>query len=94
MGDGHSISFWEDKWVHSLLYFRISSPKPTECDIHLVSNAIIPGLGVWNFDKLKGVLVEDEIQAIAKIALSTFPRSNNLIWHYNSQGVYTVKSGY
>lgn len=49
VGDGHSISFWEDKWVPSLPNFRISFPKPTKCDIYLVSDAIIPGLGVWKF---------------------------------------------
>ncbi|XP_058195012.1 uncharacterized protein LOC131311532 [Rhododendron vialii] len=91
---GREINFWEDKWVPSIQNFKVNTPKPHGCQIQKVSEVIRPGMQGWDVNKLRRVISEDEVNAIVKIALPSNPRRDRLIWHYNSQGIYTVKSGY
>ncbi|KAI8547258.1 hypothetical protein RHMOL_Rhmol07G0180600 [Rhododendron molle] len=40
------------------------------------------------------VVSADEVQAITSIPISLFSREDVLVWHFSSNGVYSVKSGY
>lgn len=59
-----------------------------------MADAIDKDRGAWNKDKLRLVTSKEEIQAISLIPVSFFQREDSLVWHYSSNGVYTVKSGY
>ncbi|KAF7142379.1 hypothetical protein RHSIM_Rhsim05G0174000 [Rhododendron simsii] len=91
---GKGIRFWEDKWAPSLPGLKLMSRKPDGCDIEWVANAIDKDRGAWNKDKLRLVISKEEIQAISLIPVSFFQREDSLVWHYSSNGVYTVKSGW
>ncbi|KAF7153316.1 hypothetical protein RHSIM_Rhsim01G0039500 [Rhododendron simsii] len=69
------------------LNFKIATPKPHGCQIQKVSRVIRQGMQGWDVNKLKGVISEEEVSAIRKIALPSNPRRDRLIWHYNSQGI-------
>ena len=50
--------------------------------------------GEWNLEAIENWLTEEEKQAIEVIPISEQEREDNLIWPYNSSGIYTVKFGY
>lgn len=91
-GDG--IKFWNDKWVPSLAGFKLSSSKRIGCDIEWVSDVIKKDKGVWDKDKIKQLVIEEEWKAISLIPVSCFKREDSLVWHFLSDGNYSVKSGY
>lgn len=41
VGNGKSVKFWEETWIPELPSFKILSLKPADCNIILVSDAIV-----------------------------------------------------
>lgn len=48
---------------------------------------------VFDFNS-KLVVSSTELTAIQTISLPIFKRKDRLVWHFNSDGAYSVKSGY
>ncbi|KAI8548093.1 hypothetical protein RHMOL_Rhmol07G0245500 [Rhododendron molle] len=92
--NGESIRFWEDRWVPSSPNFRISSPKPVECDIEEVKDVIDQVKGSWKKELLTKVVTQEEMQELLSIPISQVNRKDHLVWHYTKNGSYSVKSGY
>ncbi|XP_058181438.1 uncharacterized protein LOC131299883 [Rhododendron vialii] len=75
--------------------FRIPSPKPPDYNIHKVTDVINFGSNQWDLRKLAGVVPPDVIEAISSILpIPLIYRPDQLVWHFNSNGDYSVKSGY
>ncbi|KAI8548092.1 hypothetical protein RHMOL_Rhmol07G0245500 [Rhododendron molle] len=92
--NGESIRFWEDRWVPSSPNFRISSPKPVECDIEEVKDVIDQVKGSWKKELLTKVVTQEEMQELLSIPISQVNRKDHLVWHYTKNGSYSVKSGW
>lgn len=93
VGNGESIRFWEGNWVPSLPNYKVSSTPPPGCAWQWVSDFMSPN-GVWDENKLRGCVSEDEAHAILKIPISIRKDQDKLIWAHTSNGQYSVKSGY
>lgn len=50
--------------------------------------------GVWDENKLDTCFLSLDQKVIRSIPLSINPRQGKLIWHYEKEKVYSVKSGY
>lgn len=88
--DGSCIDFWEVKWTPSLPSFRVSTPRPLGRDVNRVADVIDQRKGTWR----KQLFSKEEVKAIGSIPISKFKRKELLVWHYSSNGAYSVKSGY
>lgn len=91
--NGENIKFWEDKWIPSLSGFKMVSHKPINCGIEWVSDVINKNRGVWEEDKLRQVVSEQEWQTIISIPIPMLEREDSLVWHFSKNGDYSVKSG-
>ncbi|GFS40309.1 hypothetical protein Acr_00g0067750 [Actinidia rufa] len=94
VADGDSISFWDDKWVPSFENFEITSQGPDGSALSKVSDFIFQGCGHWHLLLLRSQVTEEEVQAIATIPISSSNSKDQLVWHFNANGIYSVKSGY
>ncbi|KAK2658612.1 hypothetical protein Ddye_005145 [Dipteronia dyeriana] len=92
MGDGKSISIYRDKWIPISYTFRIIYlPK-------LNGNAKVEQLispsGGWNVPLIRHNFTQEDKNAILKIPITRGNMCDNMLWHYNENDLYFVKSGY
>lgn len=92
--NGEKIRFWEDKWIPGLPSFSLTSTKPPGVGIERVKDVITVDGRNWDKVKLMQIVSKEEADAILKIPISKFQREDLLVWHYTSNGEYSVKSGY
>lgn len=92
VGNGKSINFWSDKWIPSSPHFLVRDAKGPFNPNSFVSDFITSGR--WNISKLRDHVSDEVISDIKSIPLSLTNANDRIVWHYNSKGIYTVKSGY
>ncbi|KAH0972719.1 hypothetical protein GBA52_024875 [Prunus armeniaca] len=92
VGNGESIQIYTDKWLPVPSLFRIMSPPQLPfstlvCDLFTSSSQ-------WNVPLLKDIFWDEEVEAILEIPLVSMASHDCLLWHYERNGMYSVKSGY
>ncbi|GJR84770.1 reverse transcriptase [Tanacetum coccineum] len=92
VGNGRSISFWTQKWVPFSDVFYIRSPLGLFHNRNTVSDFIEDGH--WNVRKLGKHISATKAEMVLQIPISQTGSSDKLIWHFDPNGQYTVKSGY
>lgn len=92
VGDGTLVDIWEDRWIDGLMKGKVMSPKPTECQMHKVSDLIMGNQ--WNKDIIKALFSKEEAEAIMQIPLSVFQKRDRCKWRYTANGCYSTKCGY
>ncbi|KAK3228272.1 hypothetical protein Dsin_008134 [Dipteronia sinensis] len=92
VGDGESISVFNDQWIP-----RPSTFKPITCDpcpdVRVAALIDRPMRG-WRLDKLTQLLIPVDMAVIPGIPVSWRGGQDSLRWHYDKKGEYTVKSWY
>lgn len=93
VGDGSLIITWIDPWL------PVHPPRPPRAigDVDLsskVSQLILTAGNNWDEAKLRDLIVDEDVNIIMKIKLSSVAEQDLLGWHYNENGIYSVKSGY
>ncbi|PWA94607.1 F-box domain, FBD domain, Leucine-rich repeat domain, L domain-like protein [Artemisia annua] len=84
--------FWNQKWVPYEEDFYIRHPRGPFIYSMKVSDFITHGQ--WDVNKLQAHLFPIEADFISRIPISSTRAQDKLVWHYDSKGVYTVRSGY
>ncbi|GJS58593.1 reverse transcriptase [Tanacetum coccineum] len=92
VGNRQSISFWTQKWVPFNEDFFIHSPLGPFPNGGKVLYFI--GNGAWNTRMLRKYVSVREAEIILGIPISQTGCPDKLVWHFDSKGQYTVKSGY
>ncbi|XP_074271696.1 uncharacterized protein LOC141595633 [Silene latifolia] len=95
------LNIWTNKWVSGMC------PEPSEMllgmDHVALRNLKVKdlrttgrhGAGMsWNEDLIKYVLVEESVNAILAQPICRSQASDEVYWLHNSDGIYSVKSGY
>lgn len=90
--NGKNTDFWSDPWIPYLPNFKISCPKPPMSK--WVADVINIENGSWNTQKLAAEVSNEVLEAIQSLSLPLVNKDDQLIWHHNSNGIYSVKSGY
>ncbi|KAL5806378.1 hypothetical protein ACOSQ4_029111 [Xanthoceras sorbifolium] len=92
VGDGLSISIYKDPWLPRPSSFKICSPSwlPEGATV----SALLERPGFWCEGLVRRSFLPFEADIILGIPLSSFPRSDSVLWHYDKQGSFTVKSAY
>ncbi|KAL5800890.1 hypothetical protein ACOSQ3_032522 [Xanthoceras sorbifolium] len=92
VGNGKNIRAFQDPWIPRESTFRPFSNAPV--DNLMVASFISPSSHSWDLAKLDQVFVAADRDSILEIPLSFGECNDSLIWHFDKNGEYSVKSGY
>ncbi|XP_027102976.1 uncharacterized protein [Coffea arabica] len=81
-----------DKWIPGSDNGRLKTERHPQCTIRKAVELITDG--EWNQATLKRWFIEEDIQNIKAIPISTTGCQDRLYWRYTKSGVFTVKSAY
>lgn len=91
IGDGKSVNIFTDPWLPRPLSFKpFTSPFqfPSKvCDL-------MTPIGAWNDDNLGQLFLPVNCEAIKSIPLGRSAMEDRTIWHFESGGMYSIRSGY
>lgn len=76
-----------------LTFLGFSHP-PAGCDVEWVSSLIIPESASWNTDLISSLFPPCKEALILSVPLSGILPPDHLMWHYDSKGLFSVKSAY
>ena len=94
IGSGTLVHIWGDSWLPSKANPKLVSPHIVDSNITFVSNLIDQEQKVWREDVLANCFYPFEVSIIKNIPLCTMIQKDVLIWPFNPDGIYTVKSEY
>lgn len=94
VGNGSKILFWDDKWVTVSKDFKIHTARPPDCPLEYVQDFINDQSKSWKEDEIIKWVSNEESNSILTIPISYTGKDDSLVWHFDSKGHYTVKSGY
>ncbi|KAL5756478.1 hypothetical protein ACOSP7_020905 [Xanthoceras sorbifolium] len=92
VGDGNSVLVYSDKWILRPSTFKVVSPPVLTSSI--VVGQLRNSSSYWNVPLINQLFVKDDIDFILSIPISRFRHDDVLMWHYDSNGVYSVRNGY
>ncbi|KAL5548776.1 hypothetical protein UlMin_004007 [Ulmus minor] len=92
IGSGQDTYIYHDCWLPRDGVFKISSPRVLG-NFDKVSS-LISASGSWDTTLIRASFHMDEADAILSLPLPRRTTPDNLLWHYDKSGHYTVHSGY
>lgn len=92
IGNGKKTSVYKDNWLPRPDTFKpISAPTlPTDS---MVADLINED-NQWNVNKLHMHFRQEDVAEILKIPLPNQQSEDEVLWHFDKRGEYSVKSGY
>lgn len=93
VGDGSTISIWEDKWIPDTISMA-PMVKPANTSLVLVNELIDQVNWTWRHDLVRATFLAPDAQAILNIPLRNGGGEDFQAWAFESTGIYTVKSAY
>ena len=92
MDSGDNIQVLKDPWFpRSNLFRHITIPSNEVAEVRVADLLTMTG---WDQEPISRVLWEVDHAVVWSIRLGARRRMDRLVWHYESRGIYTVKSGY
>ncbi|XP_070662391.1 uncharacterized protein [Malus domestica] len=92
VGDGAGINIRDDPWFPKPSTFKVRPRVGLQST--LVCDLIDPFLKEWNVDLVSSGFYKEDVATIMGIPLSRMGCDDRLVWHYNTNREYSVKSGY
>ncbi|KAL0352088.1 UNVERIFIED_CONTAM: LINE-1 retrotransposable element O protein [Sesamum calycinum] len=89
-----AVRIWQDPWIPRTPSFRIITPKPSSCPWTYVSDLVLASTREWNEDTISALFWPEDRDYILQIPLSFSNVPDLLIWHYSSNGIFSVRSAY
>ena len=89
IGNGRLVHVWEDDWGPTTLH---QCPNPRE--VQWVADLIDADSGSWDVSILREVFDEDSVQRVQQAALTDCRRRDYVVWTFDPQGLFSVKSAY
>jgi ribonuclease HI len=92
LGDGSNLKIWTDPWLPRDQSRRPITPRGANL-LTYVEELINPITGSWDEKLVKETFWEEDATII--LAIPIFEgRENNLAWHYDKKGLFSVRSAY
>lgn len=93
IGDGTLGNMWTDSWIPD------HPPRPPRArGVYQLEEKVKEYFNTtrdqWNEQKLWEVIIDEDVDKILALKISSVARQDLLGWHYNEDDIYTVKSGY
>lgn len=92
IGNCHSVSVYKDIWLPRPVTFKPMSPP--KMSMHTVVADLIKSGNQWDEDKLKQNFIQEDLDVILNIPLPREKAKDQVMWHYDKGGEYSIKSGY
>ena len=94
IASGRSVHIWGDNWLPFKAAPKVVSQKVEGSGLTMVSDLIDLMYKMWNEDAIDRTFFAFEATTIKNIPLCRSIQDDVLLWPFNSDGVYTVKSKY
>uniref|UniRef100_A0A2N9HZK5 Reverse transcriptase domain-containing protein n=1 Tax=Fagus sylvatica TaxID=28930 RepID=A0A2N9HZK5_FAGSY len=94
VGNGQSINIWDQRWLLESHHRKIITPSPTILRHCTVDQLIIKPQMTWDNSLIDSLFSPYDAEAIKQIPLSNHYHADKIIWPCNTNGEYTVRSGY
>ncbi|KAK8263437.1 hypothetical protein V6Z11_D12G042300 [Gossypium hirsutum] len=91
MGNGSSISIWDDAWLPGEIPCKIQSERFS--GFEKVVDLIGANSGEWNVELLRGLFSDQEVRKIMTIPLASRALEDRW-WFPEEGGEYTIRRGY
>lgn len=92
IGNGQSILMYKDNWLPRPNTFKPMSPP--RMLIHTVVADLIKARNQWDEDKLNQHFIQEDLEVILNTSLLREKAKDEVMWHYDKRGEYSVKGGY
>ena len=93
LGDGNSISVWEDPWVPWIEGFKPRLKVEVYSQLHFKAHHFVDSTSKsWDVNMIKEIFDSDSAVAILTIPIPSTPRQDKMIWLPNPKGNFSVKS--
>ena len=93
VGNGSSIRVLGDSWIPNYPTNKVLHPNHDLLGEMVVSDLINPEINVWR-SKFIHSNFQNDAKAICQIHLSRRQVADSIIWGYNKNGIFSVKSAY
>jgi hypothetical protein len=93
VGDGKNINIWDDCWIPSSPNRKVMTPRGN-IFYTKVLELINSEDGSWDEEILNLLFSSVDVQWILNIPLSRRGMDDFAAWHFNKNGIFTVKSAY
>lgn len=80
--------------VNRRLVFQNSYAASTNVEDMMVSDFFVPGTRCWDKELIDEVFPEDDAKQILKTSPSPSGVPDGTIWHFSTNGMYSVKTAY
>lgn len=91
VGDGCNILVYFDKWLPTPTTFQTISPPSLPLNTRVCD--LISG-GFWDIQRIRAHFLDKDAEAILSILIALSSHRDKVLWHYTSNGQYSVRSGY
>lgn len=93
VGNGELVNMWTDPWIPD------HPPRPPQArgvtnTAEKVKEYFDINRSQWNESKLREMVIDEDVDRILALRISPTAKQDLLGWHYNEDGLYTVRSGY
>ncbi|GER25691.1 ribonuclease H-like superfamily protein, partial [Striga asiatica] len=85
IGDGKDTSIWNDPWIPTNAPFKLGLEKVSQ---------LMRAEGGWNKQLIEDVFQERDVTTIMKIKPDVEMRPDEVVWHFDPKGRFSVKSAY
>lgn len=93
VGSGTGIRIWRSPWVPRTPSLRVLG-KARPCRLTWVADLIDATRMTWKVDLLHRFFQAADVEIILKIKLPTKPLPDFIAWHYEKNGLFSVRSAY
>ena len=92
IGNGENISVFRGNWITRPSTFKpISTPNlPSDATVAV----LIDNENKWKADLIQKMFSKEDTEAILSIPLPRRKEKDQMIWHYDKKGEYSIKTGY
>ncbi|KAH9751892.1 putative reverse transcriptase/RNA-dependent DNA polymerase [Citrus sinensis] len=92
IGNGEKIQICRDNWIPRPETFKPISIQNMAADASVAD--LISQENNWDQRKVRQWFMDEDAAEILRIPLPRRPRMDEVIWHFDKKGQYSVKSGY
>ncbi|KAL0443984.1 UNVERIFIED_CONTAM: hypothetical protein Slati_2121100 [Sesamum latifolium] len=94
VGSSNSIRIWDDPWIPRPRSCKPITPPPMSPEILKVADLIDPINRDCNVTKVEDLFLSIDRDIILNIPVSQSGGDNLIVWHYSTNGIFSVRSTY
>ncbi|KAK2636475.1 hypothetical protein Ddye_031267 [Dipteronia dyeriana] len=86
------VSIYKERWISRPLSFVIQSSLVL--GEHSTVRSLFTPFGCWNNQLIRAFISSEEVEAILSLPRGFSNVEDTILWHYDKNGCYSVRSGY